>query len=218
MNADYVINCIGATKHRTYSDEEMSLLNTFLPHALAEACRKTGAKLIQVSTDCVFDGSRGNYSELDKPDAIDHYGVTKSLGEGTDFMTIRTSIIGKSCHSNPVGFLDMVLNCKGRSANGYSNHKWNGLGNMAYAECFDKIIDRDLYSQGIFHVHSPFVVTKYDLIRMINEKFKLNIEVVKTETMTSIDRSLTTVKELNSLLEIPDIYEQIDQIHKNFTA
>ena len=99
LNPDFVVNCIGIIKQRNIKDEILTMIpiNSLFPHKIREICNFYNTKLIQISTDCVFSGLKGNYKENDLADANDLYGVSKKLGElnDTNSLTIRTSIIGE---------------------------------------------------------------------------------------------------------------------------
>ena len=127
---DAVINCVGLIKQRDEaSDEALAMrVNAEFPHRLAKRCSETGARLIHFSTDCVFAGTRGNYTEDDPADATDLYGQSKHRGEvtGPQCVTLRTSVIGHELGTN-LALLDWFMSQRSQSVNGftkaiYSNH------------------------------------------------------------------------------------------------
>ena len=140
---DVVVNCIGATKHKAGGNEPLMAipLNALLPHRLATLCAAAHARLVHVSTDCVFSGKKGNYSEDDLPDAEDVYGKTKALGE-VDYLnaiTLRTSTIGHELHSS-YGLLDWFFTQK-NSCKGFKQALFSGLLLKLIAEVYGKEIE-----------------------------------------------------------------------------
>ena len=112
-------------------------------------------------------------------------------------------------HKN-LSLVEWVKSQKGKTANGYANHFWNGVTTTQYAKICDKIISENLYEEDLFHLFSPTTVNKYNLMSLINEKFSLNIDIANYAAEQPVDRSLSTVKLLNSKLNIPEISEQIN--------
>jgi len=211
-NVDYVINCIGLIKPFITEDPLVSIeINSALPWRLATFCENSNTKLIHITTDCVFSGAKGAYTEEDDHDALDDYGKTKSLGEPNKCMVLRTSIIGEEIHKN-VSLISWVKSQKGKEVNGYTNHLWNGITTKQYAEVCGKIIESDLFEVGKFHVHAPEPVTKHQLVSLINERFELDITVKEFEAPTVVDRTLGSIHELTSKLEIPTIEQQIKEL------
>jgi len=210
-NCDYIINCIGVIKPFIEKNIPRSIqTNSMFPRILAEHCKAINCKLIHITTDCVFSGADGNYTEDSLHDCTDSYGKTKSLGEPINCMTIRTSIIGEELHKN-VSLISWVNSQKGKEVNGFSNHLWNGITTKQYAKICSQIIDQALYQEGIYHVFSNSV-NKYELLCLLNERFNLDLKINKTVADSDINRTLSTVKELNSFLSIPSIEEQIKEI------
>ena len=218
-NCDYIINCIGLIKPslRDNSPEYRALkVNGLFPHELSRFAKKHDARLIHVTSDCVFSGNKawperwapGHYTEGEEHDMIDLYGRTKSLGEPENCMVLRTSIIGPEIHSH-VSFVDWVKSNDNGTIDGYTNHFWNGVTTKQYANVCKKIIEGDLYQEDMYHVFSPETVCKHMLANMVATRFDLNINIVEHETPIPIDRSLSTTKELNNRLQIPHLYEQL---------
>ena len=212
--ADYIINCIGVIKPYMTKDIATAIfLNAIFPHALENHCKQMNVKLIHISTDCVYSGgSIGDYIETDLHDALDEYGKSKSLGEVTrDAMTIRTSIIGEELDHN-VSLVEWVKSQEGKEFNGYTNHLWNGVTTKQYAKICQQIIEEDLWSPGLFHVFSD-TVNKYELVSMIAHKFFERPAAIKAvEGPSACDRTMETMNDLNSKLNIPSIAEQIEEM------
>jgi dTDP-4-dehydrorhamnose reductase len=208
---DYVINCIGVIKPFAEKNVKNTItLNSLFPRLLADYCQINKQKLIHVTTDCVYSGNDGNYDEKSLHDCTDIYGKTKSLGEPGNCMVLRTSIIGDEIHNN-ASLIAWVKSNKNGTVNGYENHIWNGVTTEQYAKICEEIIDNNLYREDLFHVFSN-VVTKYDLLHMINKHYDLNIKINKVNDKYTIKRSLSTVKKLNNVLNIPSLDKQIESI------
>ena len=205
---DYIINCIGVIKPYMGDLEQAININSLFPRKLSLYCLENDIKLLHITTDCVYSGKKGEYVESDLHDCLDSYGKTKSLGEASDCMVLRTSIIGEELHSN-VSLVSWFLSSKGKKIQGYENHLWNGLTTKEYGRVCKQIIDNNLYEKGLYHVFSKEDVTKYQLLTMFKEKYKLNIEVEPSNGLTSCNRTLRTEKDLANKLQIKPIFQQI---------
>jgi len=210
---DYVINCIGIIKPLIIPGSELYAIfvNSVFPRSLATYCRFRRLRLIHITTDCVFSGKKGNYTEEDEHDCIDIYGKTKSLGEPSTCMVIRTSIIGEEQY-NKLSLVEWAKSQRGKEVNGFVNHFWNGITTKQYAKVCERIIKDDLYEEDLFHVFSPDRVSKYNLLQMINDKFDLRLKISRYQAGKDIDRTLSTVKHLNGKLSIPPIEEQVEEM------
>jgi dTDP-4-dehydrorhamnose reductase len=186
-------------------------INSIFPHELAEFCGAKNIKLIHITTDCVYSGFAGNYNELSAHDALDDYGKSKSLGEAKNAMVIRTSIIGEEVHKN-ASLISWVKSMAGKDANGFLNHSWNGITTTQYGKICKKIIEKDLHKKDLFHCYSPKSVSKYELLQLINKHWNLNININPTNDKMSIDRTLSSIKDLNSVMDIPDLDLQLKEI------
>lgn len=187
---DVVINCVGLVKQLNDAKDPLRAvpINTLLPHRLAALCKLSGARLIHMSTDCVFSGEQGRYRESDRADADDLYGRSKLLGEVDDphAVTLRTSIIGhelESAHGLVNWFLAQQVSCRG-----FTRAIFSGLPTAVLAQVVrDIVIPRpDLH--GVYHVASA-PVSKYDLLRMIAAEYGKDIAIEPCDTPV-IDRSL----------------------------
>lgn len=185
-----VINCIGLIKQLADADDPLEAIpiNSLLPHRLAGLCALVGARLVHMSTDCVFSGEKGGYTEDDTSDAKDLYGKSKFLGEVyyPHSITLRTSIVGhelQSAHGLVGWFLSQQDQCKG-----FKQAIYSGLPAVALAQLIrDVVIPRPDLS-GLYHVAAQ-PISKYDLLRLIAEVYGKAIEIVPDEHLV-IDRSL----------------------------
>lgn len=188
---DVVINCIGLIKQQKRAKEALPSidLNARFPHQAAGLCAAAGARLIHISTDCVFAGTKGMYTESDPVDAQDVYGRSKALGEvihEEHALTIRTSIIGRELWTR-YGLLEWFLGQSG-AVKGFKKAIFSGFTTAAIADLLrDVILPRpDLH--GLYHV-SAEPITKYDLLQRVKTAFGRPTEITPDETV-AIDRSL----------------------------
>ncbi len=191
IRPDVVVNCAGLTKHRPESDDPLQNLelNATLPHRLARICEVAGARLVHVSTDCVFQGSKGDYVESDVPDAQDFYGKSKSMGEVSSALhviTLRTSTIGHELHTR-YGLLEWFLSQEGQ-CKGFPRAIFSGLPTVVFAQVIrDFVLPRpDLH--GLYHV-SAKAINKLDLLKLIATVYKKEIDIIPDCNFV-IDRSL----------------------------
>jgi dTDP-4-dehydrorhamnose reductase len=209
---DVLINCIGVTKPFMKSSAVNAIkINSLLPWQLADYCQANGMRMFHITTDCVFSGKDGNYTEKSPHDALDDYGKSKSLGEPDNCMVIRTSIIGEEIHKNAF-LIAWVKNQAGKEANGFTNHLWNGVTTKQYAKILDAILGNDWYQNGLFHVFSSTSVNKYELVKLISDRFQLGVRVKPIEADPPCDRTLSTVKDLCGKLNVPSVERQIEEL------
>jgi len=187
---DIVINAVGLIKQLQSSQDPLSALplNSLFPHRLARLCAVAGARLVHISTDCVFTGATGNYVESDIPDAVDLYGRSKLLGE-VDYphaLTLRTSIIGHELDSTN-GLIGWFLSQQGKTR-GYTRAIFSGFPTIELARIIDRhVIPRpDLH--GLYHVASS-PICKHDLLQLVAAAYGKTTEIVADDTLV-IDRSL----------------------------
>jgi dTDP-4-dehydrorhamnose reductase len=186
-----VVNCVGIVKQRTDSKKPVPsiYINSLLPHLLLETCERMGAKLIHVSTDCVFSGKKGNYREDDLPDAEDLYGRTKFLGEVTSgsALTLRTSIIGRELlHSESL--LEWFLSQNHKRVSGYKRALFSGVTTNHLAKVVGDLISNHPNLSGLYNVASQ-TISKFDLLCLLREAYDLDIEILPKDEF-SCDRSL----------------------------
>lgn len=196
VKPDCVINAVGIIKQVPGGKEVIQnlLVNAVFPHRLAELSAEHGFRIITISTDCVFDGKRGNYSEDDIPDARDLYGMSKFLGELNDnanALTLRTSMIGRelgTCHS----LVEWFLSNSGKTINGYINAIYSGFPTVVLTGIIADLIARQPPLTGLFHIASD-PINKFDLLSLINKYFDAGVEIESFNDFV-IDRSLDSSK------------------------
>ena len=210
IRPDVVINAAGIIKQLPSSKNVVETLsvNSIFPHKLVEMASDVGFHLICISTDCVFDGRRGNYSESDTADALDLYGQSKHFGEVTDAncLTLRTSIIGRelfTAHS----LLEWFLSNRGGKVRGYVNAIYSGFPTIVFADIISGLVKHHPDLSGLYHVSSE-PISKFDLLRLINERFGAGIETT-AETDLIIDRSLDSAKFRSETGFQPETWERM---------
>jgi dTDP-4-dehydrorhamnose reductase len=197
---DYVINCIGVIKPEIINKDSESILNSIkinssFPHLLNKLAIDNGVKVIQIATDCVYDGRKGNYNESDIHNAEDIYGKTKSLGEveSNNFMNLRVSIIGPEVGSKKSLFEWVKNQSKGATINGFTDHMWNGITTFNFGELVKGIISTQNFKSGTFHIVPDGFVTKYDLVSKISRIIgREDLNVQKVNSGKTINRTLAT--------------------------
>lgn len=191
VRPDIVINCIGLVKQLSVAKDPLSALpiNSMLPHRLAKLCGLSGARLVHISTDCVFSGRTGMYSESDPSDAEDLYGKSKFIGEihdRPDAITLRTSIIGRELAGH-VGLIDWFMAQQG-CIKGYSKAIFSGLPTVELARIIDTFVIPNSQLSGLYHV-SAEPIDKYSLLKLVAEVYGKAIDIVPDDQVC-IDRSL----------------------------
>jgi dTDP-4-dehydrorhamnose reductase len=188
---DVVVNSIGVVKQLDSSkDAVVSIgVNALFPHRLAELSALHGARLITISTDCVFSGNKGNYKESENPDPEDLYGRSKLLGEvqSGNALTIRTSIIGRQIYGAHA-LLEWFLSQQGRSIKGYKKAIFSGWPTLVLSEIIAGIIADRKDLKGVIHIASN-PISKFDLLTLIRDRFGLNIEIEPSDEV-DCNRSL----------------------------
>ena len=187
---DVIVNCIGALIKDSQRDPANSIyLNSFFPYQLSKILRETGGRLIHLSTDCVFSGKKGGYSESDFCDAYDMYGKSKSLGEvnnGYD-ITLRTSLVGPELKKNGEGLLHWFLHQKGL-IEGYSNVYWSGVTTLELAKAIEEVINQKI--SGLVHFTSGVRISKYQLLQIIKNIWQLDDINIQESSNLKVDKSL----------------------------
>ena len=185
-----VINCVGLIKQLAEASDPLRSIpvNALLPHRLARLCDVSGARLVHISTDCVFSGEKGGYTESDLSDTRDLYGVSKYLGEVhyPGSITLRTSIIGHALNSSN-GLIDWFLGRQGQ-CRGFTRALFTGLPTVVLAQIVRDVIIPDSGLHGLYHVGAD-PIAKFDLLKLVAEVYGKSIEIIADDSL-QIDRSL----------------------------
>lgn len=175
VDADFVVNCIGLlVKDSNDRPDRAALINAWFPHALEHYFKDTDTRVIHLSTDCVFDGARGDYTETDVHTETNSYGRSKSLGEinNNKDITFRMSIIGPELKAG-TGLLEWVRNNPDQDLTGWNNYWWNGITTLQLAKCINQYTNNPCVT-GIYHlVNNRIRITKYNLLLIINRVYGL---------------------------------------------
>lgn len=217
IRPDAVVNCIGLIKQLADANDPLSALpiNAMLPHRLAKLCAISRARLIHVSTDCVFSGRAGMYVETDPSDAGDLYGKSKFIGELYDSphaITLRTSIIGHELSSR-VGLIDWFLAQEG-SVKGYAKAVFSGLPTVELARIIRTFVLTNPDLSGLYHV-SAAPIDKYSLLRLVAEVYQKTVAIVPDEAVR-IDRSLDSTRFRQATGYKPPSWPELILMMKNF--
>jgi dTDP-4-dehydrorhamnose reductase len=223
QEGDYVINCLGMTKPHINDELEedgakATLINSVFPAELAALAEQNGARVIQIATDCVYSGRKGQYLETDPHDAEDVYGKTKSLGEvrSPSVMHIRVSTIGRELGRSTL-LLEWVLSHPmGATIPGYTDHFWNGVTTNHFAKIARGVIETGSFRPGLSHLVPENSMSKAELVRQIAKAFDRNdLGVQDTVSGKPIDRTLRTVdQEFNRALWAGAGYQEIPAIEQ----
>jgi dTDP-4-dehydrorhamnose reductase len=210
---EVVINAIGVVKQKNeISPTTLIYLNSQLPYHLVKICELANAKLILLSTDCVFSGRKGNYREEDPPDAFDLYGRSKILGEISDekhVLTIRTSTIGLELNSNK-GLLEWFLSQSG-TISGFQHAIYSGFPMFEFANVLKNILNHHLSLYGLYHISSD-PISKYNLLVQLKEELKLKHLIINEDTNFNCNRSLNSDKFRETTKYIPPSWKKMLEI------
>lgn len=214
IRPNVVVNCAGLTKHKPEADDPLVSLpiNALMPHRLAALCNLVGARLIHVSTDCVFSGNKGGYIEDDFADARDVYGKSKALGEVhyQHTITLRTSTIGHELQSQH-GLLDWFLSQEGR-CKGYTRAVFSGLPTVVFAQVVRDVVIPHIELSGLYHIAAK-PIAKFDLLKLVAQEYGKSIEIVPDDDLR-IDRSLDATRfQLATGYVAPDWPDLIKLMH-----
>lgn len=217
VNPDIIVNCIGVIKQAPLANDPISTIsiNALFPHKLEAACRPLGTRLIHISSDCVFKGEKGNYTETDPSDAIDLYGRTKFLGEiiEKNSLTLRTSIIGHELNSS-YGLVDWFLSQNGH-VRGFTNAIFTGFPTIEVARIITDYVLPNANLQGLYHLSSN-KISKYDLLCLVAKYYSKNV-VIEPYDDFYCDRSLDSTRFRGETGYSPPPWDKlIESMHDDF--
>jgi dTDP-4-dehydrorhamnose reductase len=222
LRPDVVVNCIGIVKQKEAASQKAisAAVNAWLPHRLATLAVSNGAFLIHLSTDCVFDGTQGRYTESDAPSARDVYGLSKFLGE-TDpqeqgALTLRTSIIGRELRRPTHGLVEWFLSQKGKTVNGFKRAIYTGFTTIEMAKIMALVVEKRPALTGTLQVASH-PISKFDLLQLVRRIFGLEIQIDVDDAFAS-DRSLVMGKFAETTgYQAPSWESMIQEMHADAT-
>jgi dTDP-4-dehydrorhamnose reductase len=218
-NYDYVINCVGILNKSAETDKaSASFINSYFPHYLEKLTDNSKTKIIQLSTDCVFSGKRGHYSEGDTPDGTTFYDRSKALGEliNDKDLTVRSSIIGPDLKSEGIGLLNWFLK-QSKPVHGYTNVIWTGQTTLQLAKSIEAAINNNIH--GLYNLVPQSNITKYELLCLFDKYIRNEaIDIIPDDSVSS-DKSLVRTNYQNFNYIVPDYITQIrelaDWMHNN---
>lgn len=195
IKPDFVINAVGVIKQLPTSKDVFTSLNinSIFPQSLARIAKSYDFRLINISTDCVFNGKKGNYIEQDIADADDLYGKSKFLGEvyAKNCLTLRTSIIGREL-STEHSLIEWFLSNPGGIVKGFKNAIYSGFPTIVLGQIIANLIKNFPDLEGLFHISSQ-PINKYDLLCLVKQQYDLDVEIIPFDDFY-IDRTLDSTK------------------------
>lgn len=208
---DYIINCIGILNNDAESNPSKAIwFNSYFPHFLEEITKDSHSKVIHISTDCVFNGKQGNYSETEIKNGEGFYAQSKALGEvdNSKDLTIRTSIIGPELNTKGIGLFNWFMHQSGE-INGYTTAIWSGVTTLELAKAIEYAILNPL--TGLVHLTNGVPVNKFDLLHLFKEVWdKKNLEIKAYEGKV-VDKSLKKSERFN--YQVPSYKEMLVDQH-----
>lgn len=219
IQPDIVINCIGLIKQLPIASDPLSAItvNAQLPHRISLICRTAGARMIHISTDCVFNGVKGSYTENDTPSAEDLYGQTKYLGEVRypHCVTLRTSIIGHELKGS-YGLIDWFLAQEG-TIRGFTKAIYTGFPTKELARVISDYILPNEELSGLYHVSSD-PISKYELLKMVAERYDKRITIEPYDDFV-LDRSIDSSRFRSLTGYVPPTWaELVDAMYCDYDA
>ncbi|MFC8562881.1 SDR family oxidoreductase [Peribacillus frigoritolerans] len=194
IKPDIIVNCIGILNDHASNNPKLAFqVNSLLPHELVKLTERNNGKLIHISTDCVFSGTKGNYTEGDIPDGISFYAQSKQLGEiiSDKHLTIRTSIIGPELKDDGIGLFQWFMKQRDQ-INGYEKVLWNGVTTLELAKAIEALIENNV--TGLYHLGSENKVSKYNLLKLIKRIFnKTDVEILPDSHIV-LDRTIKNTR------------------------
>lgn len=212
-NYDVVVNCIGILNQSAENHKAQAVfLNSYLPHYLAEITYKLKTKIVHISTDCVFSGKTGGYTEDSVPDGTSFYDRSKSLGDLCDDknITIRTSIIGPDINSEGIGLFNWFMRQQG-TVNGYAKAIWTGQTTLQLAKTIEASIHSNIV--GLHHMVPSTSISKYNLLVLFNKLFRKNSLTIVPSDKIQVDKSLIRTN-FSLKYDIPTYEEMLLDMYK----
>jgi dTDP-4-dehydrorhamnose reductase len=215
LKPDFIVNCIGILIYGSSNVENAIYLNAYLPHQLKSISKNIGAKLIHISTDCIFSGDKGGYIESDVKDGKGVYSQTKILGEIEDDanLTLRTSIIGPELKANGEGIFHWFMGQSG-DISGFTKAVWSGVTTIELAKAVKWSIDNNII--GLYHVTNNKSISKYELLRLFQKYTEKEISISPVEEMV-VDKSFIDTRLLIDY-DIPDYENMIKEMVVNIKS
>lgn len=213
-NFSAVINCIGILNKDAEDHPAKAIwFNSYFPHFLEEISRNTSTKLIHISTDCVFNGKKGGYTENDPKDGSGFYAQSKALGEvdNQKDLTIRTSIIGPELNKNGIGLFHWFMSQPMQvPLKGFSKAFWSGITTIELAKVIDEVLTSSNVS-GIVQIAAKEKIDKHSLLGLFNEIFRENKITLTADDSYKVDKSLVSIRG-DFIYNVPNYREMLQQM------
>lgn len=209
---DLVINCIGILNQVAEDNPSKAVfLNSYLPHLIADVLKGTMTKFIHMSTDCVFAGNTGPYGEFSFPDGKTFYDRSKALGEVDDSknLTFRNSIVGPDINTGGIGLFNWFMQQRG-SIKGYSSAMWTGVTTLTLAKAMEQAATDNLC--GIFNLVNDSNISKYELLKLFNNYFRMNAINIQPMDTLKLDKTLICTRRESFLFEVPSYEDMIKEM------
>ena len=211
INPDFIINCLRLLIEESEENQAKAVYyNSYIPHYLSEIGNEINAKIIHLSTDCVFSGKKGSYHENDIKDGENVYARTKALGEliNDRDLTVRTSFIGPNINGRNEELFHWFLNQKGE-INGYANAFWTGITTLELAKLIVEVLDLNI--TGIYHLVPEHKISKYNLLNLIKNIWLKEDVIIRELNNISVDKSLI---DNHKLLNVNNYYVMFNEMYK----
>ncbi len=214
IRPDFIINCIGLLiKGSSENKEKAIFINAYLPNFLQSTSEEFKFKLVHISTDCVFSGKVGKYSERSIPDSNELYGKTKSLGEFNDNknLCIRTSIIGLEIKSKGEGLMHWLFSQSGKIY-GFKNVFWSGVTTLELSKSILFALNNNI--TGLWNLTNGIEINKFDLIKLLKDEFLLNSIYIIEKTDIVSNKSLVSIRNIN--YKVPSYSQMIKELKEYY--
>ncbi len=220
-NYDAIINAIGILNKDAEDNKALAvLINSYLPHFLVDITQNTKTRIIQMSTDCVFSGEKGGYSENSFRDGETFYDRSKALGEveNNKDLTFRNSIIGPDQNMNGIGLLNWFMKQKGE-VNGFTKAIWTGVTTLTLAKAMEKALEENL--TGLYNLVNNNMISKFDLLKLFNKYLRSDTLTILKSDAIEVDKSLVNKRNDFSFI-VPSYEEMVSEMrvwieeHKEF--
>lgn len=212
-NFDVIINCIGILNEYAEKNKGKAVfLNSYLPHFLVDVTKNMKTKIIQMSTDCVFSGKKGQYKEYDFRDSVTFYGRSKALGEidNDKDLTFRNSIIGPDINRKGIGLFNWFMKQEG-PIRGFTKVMWTGVTTLTLAKAMEVAIEQNL--AGIYNLVNNESISKYDLLKLFNKYFRNNqVKISEFDGFISDKSLVRTRTDFN--FEVPSYEQMVKEMYE----
>lgn len=210
IKPDVIVNCIGILNQVCEDNKVLAVkLNSLLPHYLDSLSTKYNFKFIHISTDCVYEGTKGKYDESSQPDATSFYGRSKALGEvkNTNSVTLRTSIVGPDANPKGIGLFQWFMNQE-NTVGGYTKVIWTGVTTIELAKQIEVVIKNNI--TGLNHVVNNDFISKKDLLELFKKYFNKNIEITNNDKVISEKTLIKTDASYN--FDVPSYEKMVEEM------